>query len=135
VQLGLQALERADRGRIDEPFRPSFSDSLALDATLRSKAPAEPRWDYVLGVHRRPVLVGIEVHGATAKEVNLVLKKLRWAKVTIEKELSGGSRQSVRWFWVASGKDGLSRNTTEWRRLVDSGMIFVGERLRSNDLR
>ena len=129
VRPGIQALRSVDRDRLDEKTRVLFEDSVHLDEAFQSAAPKGPRWDYVLGekvAARR--LVAVEVHGATGKEVDLMIRKQRWAREVLALNLQAGVDVG-RWFWIASGAIGLTVGTTEYKRMASAGLLLVGRTL------
>ncbi|MBK9260537.1 MAG: hypothetical protein IPM54_12005 [Polyangiaceae bacterium] len=110
------------------------TDSIALDDEAYAKHPAkknEARWDYWLGTEDTSMrVVGVEVHPVTPREVELLVRKKRWAEEKADAELAGGKKSIRAWFWVASGKTALSVNTTEYRQMVKAGIVLAGGCLR-----
>lgn len=130
VVPGLQGLESRDAGKVSATPADLVTDSLALDESLRDSQPNANRWDYLLGTQDRdrPV-IGVEVHHAVASEVAAIVEKKQWAAAEAGKHFKPGHRVSA-WYWVASGRTRISKNTSEWRRLVRAGITFAGARLR-----
>ena len=133
VNSGLHALTKAHRSYVDPDIRDGFADSLDIDAGLKAGHPQEHRWDYLLGLTDRRVVVGFEPHSAKQGEISIVISKRRAAL----DQLRGHLRQGVRvneWFWVASGQVHFA-NTEKARLSLDQhGITFVGTRLQSKHI-
>lgn len=130
VVPGLQGLESRDAGKVSATPSDLVTDSLALDECLREAQPNANRWDYLLGTQdRNRPIIGVEMHHATASEVAVVIQKKQWAAAEAGKHFTSGRRVSA-WYWVASGRTRISKNTSEWRRLVRAGITFAGAHLR-----
>jgi hypothetical protein len=128
VQPGKRGMQRVDRRRVQEVATARVTDSLPLDERFAGSEPTSPRWDYWLGVRDGATgVIGVEVHPATAGEVDRVIRKKDWGTRKAADELQGGVRT---WYWIASGKVGLSKTTREYRKLALHGIVFVGGRLR-----
>ena len=81
VNSGLHALTKAHRSYVDPDIRDGFADSLDIDAGLKAGHPQEHRWDYLLGLTDRRVVVGFEPHSAKQGEISIVISKRRAALV------------------------------------------------------
>ncbi|ACY15128.1 hypothetical protein [Haliangium ochraceum] len=129
VQPGLKALQKRDRKKVQAQPADCVSDSVALDETYTREQPNESRWDYVVGVKEgEHSLVAIEVHPVTAGEVRSLIKKKAWAKKVMSRHLVH-DKHIKRWVWVASGEVGLTKTSSEFRRLATAGIELAGREL------
>lgn len=124
VENGLQAVAGVDRGRVTVDPPDHVPDSLALDGRDGSTG----EWDYLLGIdeQHRPV-IGVEVHPATNGEVAAVIAKQRRSVLALRAHMAVTDIR--RWIWIASGKDTVSRGSTEWRKLIKARIELVGRHL------
>ncbi len=126
---GLKALRRRDRLRVRcvEPRR--IVGSVDLDAAMRTTLPNAPRWDY--GVGHASDAAGdcahwIEVHPASAREVDVVERKLIWLKQWLGDNVRALRGLPRRFVWVASGRTSLSPTSPDRKRLAQLGLVHVG---------
>lgn len=83
-EKGLQALENADKKRI-EPKNPSLIDGSAnIDECLKKSFPESNRWDYAIMYNGEAFF--IEVH--PPNEIKEVIKKLHWLKAWLDKNIN-----------------------------------------------
>jgi hypothetical protein len=124
VAAGLQALPVSDRATISSEPPRYVVDSLALDD--RSGSTGE--WDYLLGIdeRQRPV-IGVEGHPATNGEVAAVIAKKQRSVTVLQKHMVVTDVRP--WIWISSGKDTVSRSSTEWRKLIKARIELVGRHL------
>lgn len=124
VANGLQAVSGIDRGRITVDPHDHVHDSLALDGRDGSTG----EWDYLLGIDepQRPV-IGVEVHPATNGEVAAVIAKQQRSVLALRTHMA--VTHIRRWIWISSGKDTVSRGSTEWRKLIKARIELVGRHL------
>jgi hypothetical protein len=124
VENGLQAVSGVDRGRVTVHPPGHVRDSLALDERNGSTG----EWDYLLGIdeHQRPV-IGVEVHPASNGEVATVIAKQQRSTTVLQTHMAVTDIR--RWIWIASGKDTVSRGSTEWRKLIKARIELVGRHL------
>ena len=79
--------------------------------------------------------VWVEVHSATTKEVSAVLRKLRWLRDWLNGNAEGLKRMTyaggkdVRLVWIASSGVKILRNSSQARRLSQSGIGRVRTQL------
>jgi hypothetical protein len=129
VQPGKQALQRIDRSRVEEGTSIKVVDSLDLDGATRGGHSRENRWDYLIGVSRADCsVVAVEVHPASAGQAKTIVAKKKAAQNVLRSSLVQGAVVH-RWYWVASGKTTLTRNTPEARLLDANGIRLVGRQL------
>ena len=128
LQSGLQALQPAERARLDVSNSRALKGSVNIDTCTKAKYPAEPRWDYVIGFQES--VYYIEFHPAKAGEVNTVLAKhqwvQRWQAHTPLKELQNEST----YHWIASGDIGFTRGSKYSRLLSQQGIQMPVKRLK-----
>jgi hypothetical protein len=124
VANGLQAMSGVDRDRITVDPPGHVHDSLALDDRNGSTG----EWDYLLGIDERhwPV-IGVEVHPATNGEVASVIAKQQRSVAVLQAHMP--VVEIRRWIWISSGKDTVSRGSTEWRKLIKARIELVGRHL------
>ncbi|ATB36344.1 hypothetical protein CYFUS_001758 [Cystobacter fuscus] len=129
VHPGKRALRKSDRERIVESAAARVVDSLDLDTQTAAERGSENRWDYLLGTTRSDLpLIAVEVHPANTGQVKVLIAKKRAAEAVLRSVLEPG--QTVkRWYWIASGKTVITRNTPESRMLDAAGIRLVGSLL------
>jgi hypothetical protein len=129
---GLQAISRADRGRISCRDSHMVTGSVNLDRALAATLPDDPRWDYGIGVMVRTTsetAIWVEIHPASSHHIDEVLHKLDWLKNwlwTHAPQLNAMPREFV---WIASGQVALQANSPQRRKLAAKGLRFAGSRL------
>lgn len=133
VRDGLGAVQNKDRGYIDESLRPTFDDSLELDAALQKGREQENRWDYLIGYGTPGTVVGLEPHSATTGEVSVVIKKRKAALQQLRPHLTANARVTA-WFWVASGRIDLVPYEKKKLQLEQEGITFIGKALQKKHL-
>jgi hypothetical protein len=69
----------------------------------------------------------VEVHPATNGEVATVIAKQQRSVLVLRGHLAVADIR--RWIWISSGKDTVSRGSTEWRKLIKAGIHLVGRHL------
>jgi hypothetical protein len=125
VQDGIAAVKNAHRLYLAEEIRPSFGDSIDLDAAVLQDYPQENRWDYLLGHSSSGEVVGVEPHSAKRDEIATVINKRKAAKQHLSEHLEPGARVA-KWIWVASGRVHFA-DTERARLLLDqNGIEFAG---------
>lgn len=129
VHPGKRALRRGDRERVVESAAARIVDSLDLDTQTAAERGRENRWDYLLGTTQSSLpLIAVEVHPANTGQVKVLIAKKRAAEAVLRSVLKPG--QTVkRWYWIASGKTVITRNTPESRMLDAAGIRLVGSQL------
>lgn len=133
---GLQALERADRERIDDG--PFATGSIALDEALARAEPNSNRWDYGIGlpkVHRRgESVLWLEVHHAASGEAKAVLKKLEWLKRWLREQAPRLDALPRTFVWQLSNVEHHPNDTRRRAILAEKhGLKRAGRRLRLAD--
>lgn len=128
---GLQALRRSDGARVEcrDPRR--VTGSIDLDGRLAGSRPADPRWDYGIGVRTEGAekAVWLEVHPASSGHVDGVLKKLRWLRDWLRRNAPDLGAMTSRYCWVASGSVSFRPGSRERMRIEDEGLTFAGSHL------
>ena len=126
---GLQALRSVDRQRITCARPRDLTGSVNLDAALSDALPNDPRWDYGVGVSKRQhseSVVWIEVHPASSRHIQAVLRKFSWLRQWLAGSAPLLNRMPAKFVWVASGRVAIPANTPQRRRLSASGIHFAG---------
>ena len=134
----LQALPGSHRRKVSCADGNRLTGSIDLDAALRP-VPGyanAPRWDYGIG-YRPPSgaerAVWIEVHKAETGEVAPVLAKLQqlrdWPAHEGEnlRRMTGRGNADKRYYWLATDKIRIPRNSPQRRRLNKSGLMLLPE--------
>ncbi len=115
-----------------------MTGSIDLDAALRPvpRYANSPRWDYDIG-YRPPSsaerAVWIEVHKAETGEVAPVLAKLQQLRDWLAHEgdelrrMTDRGNAGKRFYWLATDKIRIPRNSPQRRRLNKSGLRLVPE--------
>ena len=134
----LQALQGDHRRRVSCADDDRLTGSIDLDAALRPvpRYANAPRWDYGIG-YRPPSdaerAVWIEVHKAETGEVAPVLAKLQQLRDWLAREgddlrrMTDRSNADKRYFWLATDKIRIPRNSPQRRRLNKNGLRLVPE--------
>lgn len=102
----------------------SLDGSVNIDSCTKSLYPDANRWDYVISYAGKAYYV--EVHPATGGMVKVMEAKLAWLKQWLRqkaKPLEEYPAGSPRFSWVHTGKCGLSKTSTEYRRAAMMGLI------------
>jgi len=123
ARAGLECIEGAHRAVITGGA--SIGCGVALDTCRRSKEPAAPRWDYIFTLRGADEAIAIEVHHATADEVDAMIAKKQWAEHTLASRCP--QLRVIAWVWLASPPDGLIDmlpQSPSSRRLVDAKITF-----------
>ena len=122
---GLEALRRADAGRVQAENTQSLTGSLHLDEAFREAEPTASRWDYGIGYRhsRQEEARWVEVHPASADHVAAVLKKLTWLQRWLRNEAPHLARLTRGGFyWIATeGSVHISPGSPQDRRLAKAG--------------
>ena len=134
--------EKAQEVRdLQDPQR--LTGSINLDSALARQPDYANavRWDYGLGyrpaAERREQAVWIEVHSATTKEVDRVLRKLQWLQDWLNagagclKRMTDRADADIRFVWIASGdRVDIPKNSPQARRLSQSALQGPWKKLR-----
>ncbi len=123
---GLQALESRDLQYVSVSDSRSLDGSVAIDSCTKSKYPSGNRWDYVISYKERAYFM--EVHPATNGSVIEMDAKLKWVKDWLKDKapaLDSYPSGNPRFTWVHSGRYGLLKSTSEYRKAAKLGLIPV----------
>lgn len=131
---GLQALKEQHRQVIECREPRNLTGSIDIDSALRQQFPTENRWDYGVGVreNQRESAIWIEVHPASTRNVDTVLKKLTWLKEWMRQnapELWTMTRKQEGYVWVATGGVHITKNSRQSRQLAQAGLAFPRQRI------
>ena len=116
------AIKGKDRELLAEELRQQVGDSLDLDGAMQAESPNAHRWDYLLSLPDSSKIIGVEPHPATDSEVGLVIDKKGWAVGCLKQHFQSSYRVGA-WYWVSSGKIGLSKTDragAAWIRTASS---------------
>jgi hypothetical protein len=131
---GLEALRTRDKPHVQAEDTRKLSGSADLDAALQPHEPHAHRWDFAIGykhINRTwECLYWVEIHTANAKEVNVVLNKLRWLKQWLKGD---GHRLALfehDFVWVSSGATSFTLNSPQQKQFAVLGLQHKGRLLR-----
>ena len=130
---GLQAIRNVDRARLSCASPQLLRGSVDVDSALEAAQPANPRWDYAIGLgrHSRPDLViWLEVHPASSSHVDEVLSKLHWLRNWLRTDAPALCAMPAQFRWVATGKVSFRRGSQEQKRIAQNGLRFPAKHLR-----
>jgi hypothetical protein len=100
--------------------------SVNIDDCTRKYYPNDNRWDYVIS-HRGKAYY-LEVHPATAGKVKEVIAKKQWLLGWLKEKasiLNNYPSGNPKFTWIFTGRCGLSKTSTEYRRAAQMGLIPV----------
>mgnify|MGYP006872984833 CR=1 FL=1 len=98
--------------------------SVDIDGCTEKAYPHENRWDYVISYSGKAFF--LEVHPATEGEVKVIAAKRVWLLSWLKQKadaLNSYPMGTPRLTWVHSGKCGLSKTSTEYRRAALMGLV------------
>jgi len=124
---GLQGLRNVDRRRIHTERPRQIRGSIDLDSALRPSQPNQPIWDYCVGLSKNrdeDRALWLEVHPASSRHVDEVLKKWRWLRRWLPEQAPALDRMSAHYIWLASGSVALPANSPQRRRIAQSGILL-----------
>lgn len=129
-QIGLQALERKDRGDnlIGYEDSKKIQGSLYLDkATENCKHPFPKRWDYVIEYDNK--LYYYEPHPASGEcKLDEVCGKADWLLWWLRNKAPEiKALGAVGFYWIHTGKCDIDKNSHQYKRLVDKGIKLSGK--------
>jgi hypothetical protein len=108
---GKQGMETKHRSQVDCDDPRRFTGSIDLDRALSAAQPNSNRWDYGIGFRvagGREVAIWLEVHPASAGEVDVVLRKYAWLVAWLKTHspnldvLTRRPGKVRRFFWLAT---------------------------------
>jgi hypothetical protein len=136
---GKQALKGEHREQVDCADGRRFTGSIDLDKALELVCPGDRRWDYGVGFRERTgaeSAVWVEVHPATAGEVDRVLIKQGWLLCWLRTEapdLAALTKRRVNgkaFFWVATGSGvHIRKGSRQAIRLQNAGFDLPRQRI------
>lgn len=133
VKDRLEAVKKKDRKLLADDIKAAFGDSLDIDSTLLKDHEQENRWDYLFGHNVSEQIIAVEPHTAAQHEVEVVIRKRKYAKEQLASHLKSSARIS-RWLWVTRGKNHFA-DTEKVRRILDqNGIEFVGKQVLAKHL-
>lgn len=91
--------------------------SVDIDEAVKVIRPDESRWDYVIGYSNEAFF--IEVHPADTKNVDEMVKKVRWLKywlATSALDLRSIHKRDI-YYWIPSGRVNILKGSVNIKRL------------------
>lgn len=125
---GLGGVKGADKSKIVCPNTRDINGSVDIDGCLAKQYPSENRWDYAIGYQEKCYFV--EIHPASTSEIDTVINKLTWLKAWLKKQRSPLLVNHAGFYWVASGKVSINKNSPQARKLATSGMAMPARHCR-----
>ena len=132
-KTGLQALEPADRTRLEVTHPRNLCGSAAIDVELRDLYPDQSRWDYVICRNDADVEYAhfIEVHPATtSSNIREVEAKAEWLLTWLISTPFRNMERSLH--WIATGTVSFTQRDPKIRSLALKGVTLSGTRLKIN---
>lgn len=120
---GLQALKRADAGKVTASDTRKIDGSVDIDSAVKALYPDDNRWDYAIGYDSKVCYV--EVHPAFTSEIDTMLKKLTWLKGWLKDKapkLNEMQKMSPAYVWVQSGKCAILPTSGQAKKLAQTGL-------------
>jgi len=121
IQIGLSAIRRTDRSKINCPNSRNINGSVDIDSCLASEYPHCNRWDYAIGYNHKCYFV--EVHPASTSEIGTMINKLNWLKTWLRNQSSPLLSNHAGFHWIASGNVSISKGSPQARKLAASGLV------------
>jgi len=102
----------------------NIEGSVDIDSAVQHLYPDSNRWDYV--VSYGGCAYYIEVHPATDGEVKKVIAKRDWLIGWLKSKavkLNGYPSAKPMFYWIQSGKCGITKNSIEYKKAAMAGML------------
>lgn len=124
---GLKAIERKDASKIRAVDSRKLSGSVSLDECLKSNFPNAARWDYIIGFKEKAYFA--EIHPANTSNVDEVIKKKIWLESWLNDSarMIKACRATNNYYWIASGKIAILRNSPQARRVAKNKLVLCKE--------
>jgi len=111
--------------------------SVDLDDALEAARPHDSRWDYAIGIRRHgsqhESVVWLEVHPASSRHIDEVLRKLQWLRNWLETDAPYLRAMPGEFRWVATGTVAFRRGSREEKRIAERGLRFPAKHLHLDD--
>lgn len=124
---GLKAIERKDASKIKADDSRKLSGSVYLDESLKDVFPNESRWDYIVGFEEKAYFA--EIHPACTSNVDEVVRKKMWLESWLNSHAPNlkKSMAAENYYWIASGKIAILKNTPQARRIAKNKLVLCKE--------
>lgn len=108
--------------------------SMDIDSACKESHPNSARWDYLITIHKinGENLAFIEVHGATPKEVDTMIKKKKWLETWLNE--IGLIKFPKAFIWIASGKMAITPHSRYSKNLAKWGLTMPVRETRLLDI-
>ena len=126
---GLKGIKGEHRRKLAKKSGCSWRGSINLDEGLATRYPQKSRWDYVVGFrsgNRHDHAAYVEVHHASTREVQEVLKKQTWLLEWLADRAPALSKMPrAGFFWVSTDGVHIQRGSRQYRLLAQSGIMVA----------
>ena len=132
LRKGLRGIKNVDRHRVHCSNTRRLRGSVDLDGALRLSHPNDPRWDYAIGITANlgsEVVIWLEVHPASSRHVDEVLRKLQWLRNWLTDSAPTLKGLRGHFHWVATGTVAFRRGSREEKRIAEKGLRFPVKQL------
>lgn len=123
-QPGLRGLGR-NSGKIEVSNSRGLDGSVNLDECTKKIYPSQNRWDYIVGYQKK--IYFFEIHPASSSHIDTMINKKKWLMDWVNKNGKiiknhiGGQKA---YQWIATGRVGITRNSSQARKLAQNGITF-----------
>lgn len=121
-KAGLSALG-TDSVKIRASDTRLLNGSVHIDAHTAKIYAKDNRWDYAFSYKEEVYFV--EVHPADTRDVDTVLKKLRWLKDWLNQhapKINRLKKAQPAYYWIQTGGCAILKGSSQYRRIAQSGL-------------
>ena len=127
IEPGIRALGNYSQLIVNNGHQ-GFSGSVDIDTCLTRQYPQDHRWDYAFGLGNR--IYYIEIHHASDGQVSVVIAKYLWLRDWQNRQPNPDALKAhSSYYWVASGRVGITKNSRFARSLANAGLDYPIRRL------
>jgi len=121
-KTGLKGIKNEHHKMVKVKDNHAIDGSMDIDNACKKSNPNDPLWDYLICVKKdhSENLAMIEIHGATGKEVESLIRKKKWVVQWLEK--TDLIKFPKAFIWVASGKCAITANSRYPKILAKNGI-------------
>ena len=98
--------------------------SVDIDEAVKSMRPDESRWDYVVGYSNEAFF--LEVHPADTKNVDEMVKKVKWLKDWLATSATGLRSLHKRnvYYWIPSGRVNILKGSVQYKKIAANHLLI-----------